>query len=347
MALTMQEANVLLDNVHTEAELRNLLDQLDINSEGKTTVLYSGNVAEGIGSGDIIKGMLANGDNVRVIDTTEAAKFLDIFSDLNKNQKLIDKLENIFGTDPTIKGTAGNQFLFGQFDSNGTRIPNGAWDAVSSRFVDATVGEVKTLTGGAGADRVFAQTEVARLLQNADITHIDGIPIEKLRILGDAEAFKTISAQSAIDSAYLKIATDANGIPLIIDGQARLDTREYFASTPGMEGKAPVIETPMRSMSEFITPAALEAHRAGAAHLQEIKADLTAQSKLPGAENAALRATALKALNRLGIAGDILALVPRLREFEGFIRALVSSPPLGGRWQLVGRRGRVFREHVL
>jgi len=310
MPLSMQDANTALANVHTEAELRTLISNLDVTATGNVTLLYSGYVGEGIHSGAVVQGMLLNGESIRVIDSTEAAKFLDF----GKNEVFNDALVRIFGDLPSDTGQNGipqsdaNKFLFGGADSTGTRLSNGAWDYVSTRFVDATVGEVRTLTGNAGADRVFAQTEVSRVLASSGITHVDGIPIEQLKTMDAAEAFKTISAQSAIDAAYLKIATDGNGAPLIVNGQARLDTRDYFASTPGIEGKVPTIETPMRNMSEYITPTSLEAHREGTVHLQGIKAEITAQSKLPGIENAALRATALKALNRLGIAGDVLAL---------------------------------------
>jgi hypothetical protein len=63
---------------------------------------------------------------------------------------LADKLTSLFGDDGSKHGDPGNKFLFGERDANGTRIPNGAWDDISGRFIDATVGEVRTLTGGAG-----------------------------------------------------------------------------------------------------------------------------------------------------------------------------------------------------
>ena len=165
MALTAQQANQALAKVTTVDQLRSIINQLSIEASGKTTVLYSGVTANGVDNSSLIQGMLRNGDDIRVIDNTEAAKFLQLNDKLpGYNQALADKLTSLFGDDGSKRGEPANKFLFAEVDANGTRIPNGAWDNVSGRFVDATVGEVRTLTGGAGADRVFGQTEIPAAL---------------------------------------------------------------------------------------------------------------------------------------------------------------------------------------
>jgi hypothetical protein len=78
MVLTAQQANQELAKVTTVDQLRNLINQLSIEAEGKTTILYSGSTANGVSNADIIQGMLRNGDDIRVIDNTEAEKFLDL-----------------------------------------------------------------------------------------------------------------------------------------------------------------------------------------------------------------------------------------------------------------------------
>jgi len=153
MALTAQQANQELAKVTTVDQLRNLINQLSIEAEGKITILYGGSTANGVSNADIIQGMLRNGDDIRVIDKTEAAKFLQVDDKLpGYNRELAEKLRSILGGDPSDRTSpsASNKFLFGDKDANGTRIPNGAWDDISGRFIDATVGEVRTLTGGAG-----------------------------------------------------------------------------------------------------------------------------------------------------------------------------------------------------
>jgi len=153
MALTAQQANQALANVTTVDQLRSIINQLAIEASGKTTVLYSGTTANGVDNSSLIQGMLRNGDDIRVIDNTEAAKFLQLDKDLpNHNEVLADKLAKLgLSGDPIRdRNSPANKFLFGDVDANGTRIPNGAWDNISGRFVDATVGEVRTLSGGGG-----------------------------------------------------------------------------------------------------------------------------------------------------------------------------------------------------
>ena len=166
MALTAQQANQALAKITTVDQLRSIINQLSIDASGKTTVLYSGVTANGVDNSSLIQGMLRNGDDIRVIDNTEAANFLDLRDRYSPtyNHSLADKLTSLFGDDGSKRGEPANKFLFGEVDANGTRIPNGAWDNISGRFVDATVGEVRTLTGGAGAYGVFGQTEVPAAL---------------------------------------------------------------------------------------------------------------------------------------------------------------------------------------
>lgn len=175
MAYTMEQANTLLANINTEAGLRALISQLDITSTGQVTVLYSGMMGDNVSNSSIIQGMLSNGDDIRVLDKTEAYKFLDI----SQNEALADALRIIFdGSDPDIVGSTANQFLYGNIDANGNRIPNGAWDNISGRFVAASEGEIRTLTPEANPQRVFAQTELTTILDDANskVTSINGIP---------------------------------------------------------------------------------------------------------------------------------------------------------------------------
>ncbi len=314
MTLTAQQANLALANVTTADQLRSVINQLSIYASGSTTVLYSGTTANGVSNSQIIQGMLRNGENIRVIDNTEAAKFLDLRdpNSLTYNRALADKLRDIgLGDQPMAPGSLANRFLFGDVDANGARIPNGAWDNVSGRFVDATVGEVRTLTGGAGADRIFGQTEVPRALANTLITSIDGIPHTDLQTMGAADAFKAISAQSDVYSSQLRVAINADGTILrTADEQIRIDSRGYFDAT-GLEGRPPTVDAGSYANLAEHMPNRLSQHEAGAQILQDVQAryeTLARTPDLPGVDNSALRASALRALDKLGWAGDLLAL---------------------------------------
>ncbi|HEB4874457.1 TPA: hypothetical protein R0C45_002637 [Kluyvera ascorbata F0526] len=154
--LTTRQANNLLSSITTEAELRELLYQLDVSCAGSTTVLYSGALGEvetsdgnmnTIRSSDIVDGLKDNPD-IRLIDKTEASIFMN-------SKKFKNILYSIFGDKPLELGSKSNQFLFGEI-IDGVRQPNGGWDIISQRFVAETTGEVRLLAGvNTDATRVF------------------------------------------------------------------------------------------------------------------------------------------------------------------------------------------------
>lgn len=75
MAYTLEQANAILADINSEAELRNLISQLDVSATGSVTVLYSGPIGNGVSSTDIVKSMLANGEDIRVIDLNHPLVF--------------------------------------------------------------------------------------------------------------------------------------------------------------------------------------------------------------------------------------------------------------------------------
>ncbi|SHG54602.1 calcium-binding protein, partial [Xylella fastidiosa] len=281
----------------------------DIHSSGSITVLYSGYTANGLDNSQIIQGMLHNGDDIRVIDTTEAARFLNVDPTTpNWNKPLYQKLEQIIGGKPDKWGTPANQFLFGEKAADGTRLPNGAWDTISARFVNETVGEVRTLTGGASVNGVFNQTELPRLLNNPNITSVDGLPIADLRRLGAVGSFQAISAQSEHLSGYLKLAINADGsIMKLSGGIPSVDSQQYFALT-GLEGKPPLGDAGRYDNLARYIPARLDTHLEGARLVQDIKDGYQRTTQLLGPESAAARADALRVLGKLGVAADLLSL---------------------------------------
>jgi Ca2+-binding RTX toxin-like protein len=253
--------------------------------------------------------MLHNGDDIRVIDTTEAARFLNVDPTTpNWNKPLYQKLEQIIGGKPDKWGTPANQFLFGEKAADGTRLPNGAWDTISARFVNETVGEVRTLTGGASVNGVFNQTELPRLLNNPNITSVDGLPIADLRRLGAVGSFQAISAQSEHLSGYLKLAINADGsIMKLSGGIPSVDSQQYFALT-GLEGKPPLGDAGRYDNLARYIPARLDTHLEGARLVQDIKDGYQRTTQLLGPESAAARADALRVLGKLGVAADLLSL---------------------------------------
>ena len=62
---------------NTTDALRSLANEVSIAADGKITVLYSGPVVDGASSSEIVKSMLENGADIRVIDKTDAAKLME------------------------------------------------------------------------------------------------------------------------------------------------------------------------------------------------------------------------------------------------------------------------------
>lgn len=180
MALTAAEANqLLLDNpldYVTKESFLNLVRQLSVDATGEITVLYGQPVATNqygasVAAGDLVKELVKAGTDVRVIDTTEAAKFLEIFDPVSANQVLIDFLRTNFG-DPFVRDGAAiaNHLLFDATPDEG------AWATSSKNFADATVGEVLTFTPNATMTRVFGATELLSILDNpsSQVSRING-----------------------------------------------------------------------------------------------------------------------------------------------------------------------------
>lgn len=182
MSMTLQQAISALSNpeYQTIAGLRSLVSQVSVAvpnvSNGATTLLYSGmignlpawQIAEEIGS--------SSDGRVITIGETPVAKLLG-------SNEFKDALEQAAGTNDTavIKS-----LLDGTANPDGTRT-EGMWDIASRNLAQAASGDVRTLTPFSDAGKVFAQTELPVLLDNPNVTHIDGIPKEDLlRLHSDA-----------------------------------------------------------------------------------------------------------------------------------------------------------------
>jgi Ca2+-binding RTX toxin-like protein len=207
MSITAETANELLSGIDTAEKLRDLISQLDVTGSGDVTVLYSGG-----DSWEIVSTLVDQGENIRIVDRTEAADFLDI----DTNDALLEKLDDIFpGSDPEERGSAANRFLFGDAEYEngervpGTRQPNAAWDIVSQNFVEATSGEVRTLLDGSAYDGTFAQVEVPALLNNNSITRVEGIPLNELVDL-NSHASVFVNLQTISDSNVLLSGMQGN-----------------------------------------------------------------------------------------------------------------------------------------
>ncbi|MCP9929980.1 hypothetical protein KBY82_04195 [Cyanobium sp. AMD-g] len=310
--LTAEQANLLLDSVETKEQLLDLIQRVDHRVDGAVTVLYSGvsgkfsSVGQKIvHSGAIAEALHESGNDVRTIDQAEVGKFLNLTKNTNNyNQKLANKLRQIFGDDEYGL----RSFMDGDV-VDGMRVNNGVWDRVSAKYVSDAVGEVVTFTGGASADRVFFQTELPLILSNPKVTSIDGIPIGAFRGMSVEEAFRVIVAASEIRTSRLKISIDEHGIPLQINQHYVVDARSFFEDSNVIEGKAPPPDTPMRSMADFIPPERVAAHREALQDIRKAQDNLAVHYRQDlQSQNALGTSRWLRAMDQLGHIADVVSL---------------------------------------
>ncbi|WP_276888867.1 calcium-binding protein [Frischella perrara] len=167
--LTLAEAEKNLSGIKDAKGLRNLINQLDVSTHGSKTVLYS-DIVNDTQSKNIIK-KLRKDSNYRIIDNTEAAKFLNTAH--QEGSPLNKKLRAIFGSNGKKLSNQAIEFLYGS-QHNGARQNNGAWDVVANNFDKGAKGDVCVI-GSMDSKSIFAQTELPALMKNPNVIRINGI----------------------------------------------------------------------------------------------------------------------------------------------------------------------------
>ena len=183
-----QQLATLTQGVYTKEELLAIARQLSANAQGNVTVLYSG-IVNGVSSSKIANAMKTD-PNIRIINNTDIAKFLD-------SNEFLDALGATKGlTLDEMRGavslSAEKQILKDEIVKNWLFEPKtGAWAEASQRFVAATTGEVRILTEVPDATRTLYQVEIPELikrLQSGAVTKVDGVITSDLLKLGTGEA---------------------------------------------------------------------------------------------------------------------------------------------------------------
>jgi Ca2+-binding RTX toxin-like protein len=180
MALTIEQANVeiqaLIDQqtttgtkVITEGALKDIVSRLDVYAGGgKTTILYT--------AANDLKAGLEQDPNVRILDKTQAYKFLN---KADENPIFLNALEMLYGEEPDLDyktggGTPAFNFVSGVRSQ--PRTP-GLWDVISDKFVRGTPGDSQLITlVGKDADpnAVFFGTEWDIVKNSSNFTTING-----------------------------------------------------------------------------------------------------------------------------------------------------------------------------
>ena len=213
------------------AELRGVIKKLDVSLlDGKgaangITVLYSGSIdtlnpERPRYTGEVIE-QLQDKNNLRILNNTKTFEFLGWNGKVGATNETLNRaLTSIFGDggldrpDPKSpdfrsKLMTANEFLYGEIDrETGKRINNGAFDDMSRNFAAGAKGDVIAIIPKANAGQVFGATELKALLENGNVTSINGLPRNALlELVKDASnitpdeltnVFNKVKAASAI-----------------------------------------------------------------------------------------------------------------------------------------------------
>jgi hypothetical protein len=278
----------------TPAKLRALAAMVDADSAGRLTVLYSGPAAHKLSSAEVIGAMIRGGDDIRVIDNTEIARFLTSDDFLHAAARV----HHLSDFEPLLRGTyrgPATDWLY--------HPTEGPWADASARFADATVGEVRVIASNADPGRTFGAVEVPHLLANPKVTTIEGIPRETLvarqAAYGTQAAFEVVLAKARLHTGMLDVAVNGTGVPLRgATGELMLDSRKYFVGT-GVPGHKAEVAAATRPLAELMDPPNTHV-LAGQAGLDVLYAG--------SADDFRLRRTRLRAGAALGVAGLALDL---------------------------------------
>lgn len=236
------------DAYRTPENLRELASQVDADASGKLTVLYSGPTTKEVRSSDVIKAMNASGEDVRVIDNSQAAKFL-------QSEDFYHAVAETYGIPeilPLSNGTYRGPATDWLYDAQ-----QGPWADVSARFVDATRGEVRVIASDARPDRVFGAVELPHALANPNITTIEDVPRDVLAARqashGTQAAFEMVVARARDNVGRLNVAVNYAGTPLREHGALQMDSRAYCVGTC-IQGRTPGFTSVTQPLADRMGP---------------------------------------------------------------------------------------------
>ncbi len=246
---------------NTREKLGALVEQVNADSPGRVTVLYSGRLGGGLSTEDVAKELKASVQDVRIINNSQAAELLT-------SREFQDAASGLDGVLPSEFKDAGyssptTKWLYHPTD--------GPWAQASARFADGARGDVRVVVPNAAPGRVFGATELPRILANEQVTSVEGLPRPMLAQLhareGQQAVFEMVAAQSHANLGNLRAGVNYSGA-LLRDEQDRLhlDSRTYFRDGP-VQGHVPPVASTSRELGELAGPPTVHA-QAGQARLQ-------------------------------------------------------------------------------
>lgn len=244
---TYNEINTELSNanasghIYSLTELHDLVSQASGSLSENTTLTsyYSGSafLDQDVSTGLYQESISTNsyGDIGRIGQTE--------VSDLSREQSFRDALENTLNSMGVIdsyqfnkEGTVAYEFWNGSGGidpSTGEHVPS-IWNTISEVYARDTKGDVLALVPFADDNRIWAQTELPTLLENPNVTSINGIPIDELRTNlqsnGYSQVFEDIKTQSVLIMSEFQYVRDTSTGRI-----AAVDTGQVLSKYFGVE----------------------------------------------------------------------------------------------------------------
>ncbi len=224
--LSFEQARDLLIN-HAEdyltpASLIQLANQVAVQSSGQVTLLYGGVAHPDISCNELVEIMLRNKENIRTINGSDLARLLQSEDYL----EAVARAHQCLSIDEVLSSRTheANQFMFD--------ATKGRWADVSARFAEATQGEVVTLSGYASAERTLGLVELPAILDNPDVTSINGHPKALFQEIYQrsgslTEVFKALSASSYQLMRDLEVKASPS---LSVEGKSKLVAEDVGSS---------------------------------------------------------------------------------------------------------------------
>ncbi|MGZ5014655.1 MAG: calcium-binding protein [Methylobacter sp.] len=275
-------------------------------------MLYSGLVGNNVHSGAVAQALAdANPGKILTINQTEVFELLN-------SKNFTDALQASLGPKSQARDQIYDTLINGSKDANGIRIPDSLWDDASQRFAASATGEVRTITPFADSTRVFAQTEVASLLNNPNVTHIDGYPKDYfLRMKADAieqglsetqaleRVQSTVSAISLERTSTLQFSLDAqdNIARDAIGNLQPIGTAGFFNGTSVVGSN--LADTSAHTFGGNIMAGAMQSGQIPNTYIDSFT---KAQTGIEQLKQYAALDNASHLLNKLGIIGDFIGL---------------------------------------
>lgn len=228
-------------HIYSLNELHNLVRQASGSLSENTTLTsyYSGSAFL---DQDVSAGLYQESISVNSYGEIGRISQTDI-SHLAENIAFLDALEttldsmNVDGfEDFDTSGTAAYEFWNGSGGidpSTGEHVPS-IWNTISEVYARDTKGDVLALVPFADDNRIWAQTELPTLLDNPNVTSINGIPIDELRTNlqnnGYSQVFEDIKTQSVLIMSEFQYVRDTSTGRI-----AAVDTGQVLSKYFGVE----------------------------------------------------------------------------------------------------------------